>query len=144
MRRAITLACTTAAIVVGGAATAAAAPAEQEVIPLVCDDGNTYEIVVSGNGDFTPGRLLGSTGVLVPTSFGEITFSAVPPGGEPIEMTEPASGKGGGNVSAHNPRPTITCTFEAEFTLEEAEDDLPAGTVVTISGSVTGFLAGPG
>src|SRR5215213_10957211 len=103
MRRAITVACASAAfVVVGSVATAAAAPPEQEVIPLVCDNGNTYEAVVNGNGEFTPGRLVGSTGVLIPTSFGEVTFSAVLPGGEVKEMTEPGSEKGGGSVSAHN------------------------------------------
>jgi hypothetical protein len=142
MRRAITLAGATAALVVGGAATATAAPPEQEAIPLVCDDGNTYEVVVNGNGAFTPGRLVGSTGVLVPTAFGETTFRAELPDGEVIEETEPASAKGGGNVSAHNPRETVTCTFELTDTLEEEEDGLPAGTVVTISGEVTGFLTG--
>jgi hypothetical protein len=144
MRRWITVTCVTAAIVVGSAATAMAAPPEQDAIPLVCDDGNTYEVVVNGNGAFTPGRLLGSTGVLVPTAFGETTFRAVLPGGEVIEETDPGSAKGGGNVSAHNPRETVTCTFELTDTLEEEEDGLPAGTVITISGTVTGFLTGRG
>lgn len=144
MRRAITLACTTAAIVVGGAATAAAAPPEQEVVPLVCDDGNTYEAVVSGNGQFTPARLLGSTGVAIPTGFSDLTFRAVLPGGAVIEETDPGSAKGGGNVSARNPRVSITCTFEVTETLAVEEDGLPAGTVITISGTVTGFLTGRG
>jgi hypothetical protein len=143
MRRAITVTCVTAALVVGGAATAAAAPPEQEVIPLLCDDGNTYDVVVSGNGQFTPGRLVGSNGVLVPTAFGETTFRAVTPSGEVVEETEPASAKGGGNVTERNPRPTVTCTFELTETLTEEVEGLPAGTVVTISGEVTGFLTGP-
>jgi hypothetical protein len=36
----------------------------------------------------------------------------------------------------------VTCTFDAEETLDEEMDGLPAGTVVTISGEVTGFIAG--
>ena len=144
MRRAITLAGATAALVVGSAATATAAPPEQEAIPLECSDGNTYEVVVNGNGAFTPGRLVGSTGVLVPTAFGETTFRAELPDGEVIEETEPASAKGGGNVTAHNPQETVTCTFSVTEELEADEDGLPAGTVITISGEVTGFLTGRG
>ena len=142
MRRAMTLTCATAALVVGGAATASAAPPEREAIPLVCDNGETYEVVVNGNGAFTPGRLLGSTGVLVPTAFGDTTFVAVLPDGTRLEETEPGFEKGGGNVSAHNPRDTVTCTFEFGETLTEADGDLPAGTEITISGEVTGFLTG--
>jgi hypothetical protein len=144
MRRLITVTCATAAIVVGNAVTATAAPPAQEVVPLDCDDGNTYDVIVNGNGQFTPGRVTDSTRVFVVTEFGEITFRAVPPGEEAIEMTDPPAAKGGGNVSAHNPRDTVTCTFELTDTLEEGDDDLPPGTVITISGSVTGFLTGRG
>jgi hypothetical protein len=144
MRRAITIAGTTAAIVVGGAATAAAAPPEQEVIPLVCDDGNTYEAVVNGNGDFTPARLLESTRVAIPTGFSDQLFRAVLPNGDVIEESGTDSAKGGGNVSAHNPRVSITCTFALTDTLEVEEDGLLPGTVVTFSGTVTGFLTGRG
>ena len=144
MRRAMTLTCATAALVVGGATTASAAPPERDAIPLVCDNGETYEVVVNGNGAFTPGNIVDSTGVLVPTAFGEVTFTAVLPDGEVVEMTSPPTAKGGGAVARHNPQPTVTCTFEVHQTLAEEDDGLPAGTEITISGEVTGFLTGRG
>jgi len=141
MRRAITVTCAAAALVVAGAATASAAPPGQEVIPLDCGTAGTFDIVTNGNGEFTPGRLVDSTQVIVPTAFGEITFTAVPPGGEPVVMTTDPTEKGGGNVGPRN-RPSVTCTFDATQTLAEAQDGFPAGTVITISGEVTGFLTG--
>jgi hypothetical protein len=43
-----------AAILGGGAQLASAAPPEQETVPLVCDNGDTFTVVVNGNGAFTP------------------------------------------------------------------------------------------
>ena len=101
--------------------------------------------MVNGNGSFTPGRIVGSTGVIVPIAFGEFWFHAVLPGGEVVEDTlEEGESKGGGNVAKRSPGPTVTCTFEQTFTLPEddPEFELPAGTEVTFGGSVTGFLTG--
>ncbi|MFZ5869607.1 MAG: hypothetical protein ACOYXW_03610 [Actinomycetota bacterium] len=144
MRRKTVIAVLAGALVLSGASAATAAPPEREVIPLVCDNGETLDVVVNGMGEFTPGRVVGSNQVLVPISFGDFTFTAVPPGGGPVTDTFPGSSKGGGNVEARNPRETITCTFEETFTLEEDDPELglPAGTVVTFSGSVTGYLTG--
>jgi hypothetical protein len=136
MRRAITMTCATAALVVSGGTAASAAAPDQQVFPLVCD-GTSYDVVVNGNGNFTPARLLDSTGVLVPTAFGETTFTAVLPDGSVVTDTAPPSAKGLGNVEAHNPRPTVTCTFSVSQTLTEPEEGLPAGTVVTFAGEVT-------
>jgi hypothetical protein len=141
MRRAMTVTGATAALLVGGAATASAAPPEQEVIPLQCGDAGPLEVVTNGNGEFTSARLLDSTGVFVPTAFGEITITAVPPGGEAIVMTSDPSEKGGGDVGPRN-RPSVTCTFDFTDTLAEEEDGLPADTEITISGEVTGFVTG--
>lgn len=142
MRTTLSLVCTTAALVVGGATAATAAPPERETIPLVCDNGMSYDVEVNGNGSFTPGRIVGSTGVLIPTAFGDFAFRAVLPDGTVVEDSDPSvEAKGGGNV-ARSPRPTVTCTFSATETLTEDEEGFPAGTVVTFSGSVTGFLTG--
>ena len=51
----------------------------QETVALVCDNGDTFDVAVNGNGEFTPGRIVGDTGVLVPTSFGEFHITAVLP-----------------------------------------------------------------
>jgi hypothetical protein len=143
MRRAITVTCAAAALVVAGAATASAAPPGQEEIPLDCGAAGTFDIVTNGNGEFTPGRLVGSTQVIVPTAFGDFTLSA----DGTVVATEPGSEKGGGNVAGNNRHPTVTCTFSLSDTLLEEQEVapgvvLPAGTVVTFSGSVTGFLTG--
>ncbi|MCE0488142.1 hypothetical protein [Ornithinimicrobium sediminis] len=134
-----------AALMVGGTGAATAAPPEPEIIPLVCDNGHSYDIVVNGNGNWTPGRIVGSTNVLVPIAFGDFGFRAVTPDGDVYEETFPDEDlKGGGNVAQRNPRPTVTCTFTETFTLPEDDPEfgLPAGTDVTFSGSVTAFLVG--
>lgn len=132
-------------LIAGGVGPATAAPPEQEVISAVCDNGQTFDVVVNGNGSFTPGRIVGSTGVLVPIAFSDFGSRAVTPDGEVFEETFPGEDlKGGGNVAQRNPRPTVTCTFAQSFTVPEDDPGfgLPAGTVVTFSGTVTGFLVG--
>lgn len=129
----------------GGGRQAAAAPPEPEIFHLVCDDGHTYDVVVNGNGAFTPGRVVGSTRVLVPTSFGEFSFAAVLPDGTVETETFPGEDpKGGGNVADRNPRPAVTCTFELTMLLEEEdpESGFPDGTLLTFGGEVTGFVTG--
>jgi hypothetical protein len=137
MRRAITLTAATAALVVGGAGTATAEPPGQSGTPLVCNDGHTYEVVLVGNGDYTPALVVGSTRVLVPTAFGATTVRTVSPGAPDVVTTSPPTVKGGGNVARRNPQPTVTCSFE--ITIPQGP-----GSVVIISGSVTAFFAGPG
>ena len=132
-------------LMAAGAAPATAAPPEPEIIPLVCDNGESFDVVVKGNGSFTPGRIVGANRVLVPIAFGDFAFRAVLPGGEVIEDSfDDAESKGGGNVAMRNPRPTVTCEFSQTFTLPEDDEEfgLPAGTEVTFSGSVTGHLTG--
>jgi hypothetical protein len=142
MRKGFIVPAVAAAILGGGAQLASAAPPERETVPLVCD-GDTFTVVVNGNGAFTPGRVVDTNQVLVPVSFGEFTFRAVLPDGTVIEETEPGIAKGGGNVEARNPQPTVMCTFAVTEVLEQEEDGLPAGTEVTFGGEVTGFLTGP-
>lgn len=108
-------------------------------IPLTCDDGQTYQVVVSGNGRFTPAHVIGSTAVFVPVAFGDITGTALP-SGEPA-FVEPPATKG---QSAKNRNNLTTCSFVATFPVspEEAEEfGLPAGTTtVRVVGTVTGFF----
>ena len=143
--RTITLAMAMAAALLStGAAPALAAP-EVETFELSCSNGESFTVEVNGGGSFTPARLVASTRVLVPISFGDFAFEAVTPDGDVFSGTEPGEdAKGGGNVAARSPRPQVTCTFEQSFTLEEPDPEfgLPVGTEVTISGSVTGYLTG--
>jgi hypothetical protein len=142
MRKLFIVPIVTAALI--GGATAGAAPAvaqsNAEIIPLTCDNGQTYDVAVNGNGEFTPGRIVDSTGVLIPVSFGESTFTATLPDGTVLSDTEPGSAKGGGNVGAHNPASTVNCTFSETFVNNGEIADLPVGTVLTFSGSVTVFI----
>ena len=147
MRRGITLTCAAAAMVIGAASAASAAPV-REVITLECDNGQTYTIEVNGQGAWTPGRIVGSTRVLVPISFGPFVETVDTPTEDPVTTVYPDfEAKGRGAVPANNPRPTVTCTFEfPPYTITEADvaEGAPfaVGTVLTGEGTVTGFLTG--
>lgn len=116
--------------------TAAAAPVNApnaETIALDCGDAGTFDVVVNGNGEWAPGHLLDGTGVLVPIAFGELTGVVRDAEGNVIdEFTEPATTKGKARARG---RERATCTFTLTFTEE--------GITATVSGSVTGFMAGP-
>lgn len=145
MRRVVSVAAVAGVMLVGGTQMATAAPPEPEVFPLVCDDGSTHEVVVNGNGTFTPGRVMGSTRVFVPVTIGNFSFTAVLPDGTVISDTFPETEtKGGGNVAARNPRPVTSCTFEVSDVLGEDDPEFgfPAGTELTFGGEVTGYLTG--
>jgi len=116
--------------------TALAAPVEApnaETIALDCGEAGTVDVVTNGNGEWTPGHLLDGNGVLVPLSFGEFTGVVRDAEGNVIdEFTEPATSKGRARARG---RERVTCTFTLTFT----ED----GITATVTGSVTGFMAGP-
>ena len=60
------------------------------------DNGDTFDVAVNGNGQFTPGRIVGDTAVLVRTSLGEFHIRAVPPDGTvAFDETEPGTTKAG-------------------------------------------------
>ena len=100
--------------------------------------------MVNGVGSFTPGRVVDSTQVLLPLSFGDFGFRAEVPGQPTFEevVLGEAESKGKGNVAKRNPRPTTRCTFEASEVLEEAMEGFPAGTRLTFSGYVVVQIAG--
>ena len=83
-------------------------------------------VVVNGNGEWSPGHILGSTAVFIPQSL-NLTFSFTPTGGTTQTDTEVAS-------KPHEHGDLVTCTIPAgpnTFTS-------PEGTF-SISGTVTGF-----
>ena len=135
------LAASISALLLAAPAASAAAP-ERETFTLDCDNGQTLAVSVNpGQGDFTPARVIGTNRMLIPVGFGEFHFSATAPDGEVLfEGTEPPMTKG--QVAAHNPREMITCSFSETFVLPEddTESGLPAGTTLTFSAEVTGFL----
>ena len=48
--------------------------------PATCDDGQTIQVVVNGNGAWSPAHVVGSTAVFIPQAF-DLTFEFTPTGG---------------------------------------------------------------
>jgi hypothetical protein len=93
------------------------------VIPANCG-GQTVEVVVNGNGEFTPGHVLGSTAIFVVQVL-DTTFEFTPPGGPTETMTDTAS-----KPNVHGD--LVTCSFDVTQTF-------PFGTV-HVFGTATGFF----
>jgi hypothetical protein len=120
---------------------AACAAAGALALPALADPGHaknathvqaicgsqTVNVVVNGNGTFTPAHVVGSTKMFIPTAL-SLTFTFTPTGGTAQTDTQ--------NVHKASPahRGTITCTIPTQ-TLQSG----PQGTA-TIQGSVTGFF----
>lgn len=109
-----------------------------DTVPVTCDNGQTYDVVVSGRGEFTPGHVVGSNAMLIPVAFGEINATALPSG--ETAFVEPPSTKG----QSGKKKDLTTCSFQFTFPVspEEAEEfGLPAGTTaVRGEGTVTVFI----
>ena len=117
------------AMAVFGVGVASAAPSnapKSETFMLECENGESYPIVVNGNGDFTPGHITdGNGGVVVPVAF---TIEVTDPTGEVIFNDDVAKpGKMNGLTGD-----LIACTFEDTF-----EDE---GGTFTLVGNATVFL----
>jgi hypothetical protein len=86
----------------------------------------TVNVVVNGNGTFTPAHVVGSTSMFIPTAV-HLTFSFTPSGGGgPIVNTT--------NASKRAPlKGTVTCTIPLQTLFAG-----PMGSA-TIQGTVTGF-----
>ena len=97
-----------------------------QFVTAVCG-GQQVQVVVNGNGRFTPAHFLDSTSVFVPTAL-DITFSFTPTGGTTQTMTQDVA-KTGSHANE------VTCDIpEALNTFTS-----PDGTF-TLSGTVTGFI----
>ena len=94
------------------------------VFPASCDNGQSYQVSVNGNGEFTPAHILGSTSIFVPEAF-NITFAFTPTGG-PTESETDTSAK-------HNVHGDVT-TCSIDFT-----QTFPEGSI-HLFGTVTGFF----
>jgi len=96
------------------------------LITAMCG-GQQVQVIVNGNGEFTPAHVVGSTSVFVPTAF-DTTFSFTPTGGT-TESEHDTSAKHNANANA------VTCDIPAALNTFTSPD----GTFV-ISGTVTGFF----
>jgi hypothetical protein len=91
--------------------------------PATCG-GRPVQFVVNGNGEFTPGHVVGSTQQFIPQSF-DITFESTPTGG-PTETERDTASK-------HHPHGSlVTCSID--FT-----QSIPEGTF-HVFGTATGFF----
>ena len=91
--------------------------------PATCD-GQTVQFVVNGNGEFTPGHVVGSTEVFVVQAL-DITFQFTPTGGTTETMTDTAS-----KTNLHGDLVTCSVDVTAVF---------PEGTF-HLFGTATGFF----
>jgi hypothetical protein len=92
--------------------------------PATCDNGQTVQVVVNGNGEFSPAHVVGSTAVFIPQAF-DLTFEFTPPGGPTQSETDTSSKH---NVHGE----LVTCSFDVTQTF-------PEGTF-HLFGSATGFF----
>ena len=130
MRRAVLLATATAIVAVLAVGIASADPVNSknaEIIPITCDNGQSYRVVVtSGN----PAHIVGSTGNFIPVQF---TFTAIDPDtGEVLFEETDTVGKGKKRGLKED---LITCKA-GPFT----EFDPEIGQEVTFTITVKGFL----
>jgi hypothetical protein len=99
------------------AATASADPVNAKnvtVLTGICA-GQTVQIVTNGNGEFTPGHILGSTAVLVPAAF-DLAFTFTPADGSPGDTETDTSSHSNihGNV--------IECSLPIELNMFTSPD----------------------
>lgn len=113
---------------------AAGAAPNSEVVPLECDNGQSYVVEVNGNGEFTPGRVVGGTAVLVPVAFGDFTGTVRDESGNVVEtFTEEGATKGRSAKGVKNP---VTCTFEFTEVSDGSDPEFPEGYTFEGSGEV--------
>ena len=86
--------------------------------------GQTVQVVVNGNGEFTPAHVVGSTAVFVPQIL-DTTFEFTPTGGTTQTETDNAS-----KPNVHGD--LVTCSVDVTQTL-------PFGTI-HLFGTATGFF----
>jgi hypothetical protein len=98
-----------------------------ETIEITCDNGESYTVVVNGNGSFTPGHIVAGEGrVLIPVAF---TVEATDGDGNVI-FSESIAKKGQMKGLVDD---LFTCTFGETF-----EEN---GETFTFTGTVTVFSA---
>ena len=118
MLRRLTLIAIFAIVLAVFAQTAAADPvnAKNSQVLIANCGGPNLMVAVNGNGEWTPGHVIGSTAIFIPTAF-NVTFSFTPTGGTTESETDTSA-------KAHQPRNAITCapSFRAEHVHEPGGD----------------------
>ncbi|HEV8249093.1 MAG TPA: hypothetical protein VGQ15_03915 [Gaiellaceae bacterium] len=128
MRRTLVLIASVALIATVLAPSAGADPSKAKnatMIHATCA-GKTVNVVVIGNGTFSPAHVVGSTAMFIPTAF-NLTFTFTPTGGSPMSDVETSS-------KAAPLKNLTTCTIPLQTIFSGPEGSL------TIQGTVTGFF----
>jgi hypothetical protein len=93
-------------------------------LPATCDDGQTIQVVVNGNGAWSPAHVVGSTAVFIPQAF-DLTFEFTPTGEPTQTQTDTRSKR-----NLHGD--LVTCSFDVIQTF-------PDGTLHLV-GTATGVF----
>jgi len=105
--------------------------AAQEQVELDCGADGTFTLLVNGNGQFAPGRIIGG-GVVVPVAFADQHLTFDDGEGHVFEEFPPDVVKGNGHPGSN--KNLVTCDFSLTF--EEQ------GGTGSFSGTVTAFIVG--
>ena len=123
--------------VVGSGVGAAGADPQGGVTELTCD-GTSYEVVVAGNGNWTPAHDTDSNVVFVPTWFGDFHGTVLDPEGNVVEefVDEGDFPKG---QSAKHKGDILECTFRFTEVSDGSDPEFPEGFTFIGEGEVRGF-----
>ena len=116
-----------------GSGTAGADP-KTPAIPVVCDNGQTYDVAVNGAGQFTPAHDIDSNTILVPVSFGPFTGTVRNAQGQVVDtFTDPPSEKG---QAAKGLKDAVNCTYSFTEVSDGSDPEFPAGFTFSGTGTV--------
>lgn len=88
-------------------------------VPLVCDNGATYQLILNGNGAFAVGHDSASNSIIIPTAFGPFHGVVTDADGNVVdEFTDPAVAKGN---STKERGTSAECTFELDDTVTDPD-----------------------
>ena len=123
--------------VLGSGMGAAGADPKGGVTELTCG-GTSYEVVVAGNGNWTPAHDTDSNTILVPTWFGDFHGTVLDAEGNVVdEFVEEADLPKG--QSAKNKGDIVECTFTFTEVSDGSDPEFPEGFTFIGEGEVRGF-----
>ena len=124
--------------VLGSGVGAASADPKGGVTHLACEDGSSYEVVVAGNGNWTPAHDTNSNTVFVPTWFGDFRGRVFDADGNFVtEFVDPGDFPKG--QSAKNKGDIVECTFSFTEVSDGSDPEFPEGFTLLAEGEVRGF-----
>lgn len=125
-----------ASVLWGGAGIAGADP-KTGATQLSCG-GTTYEVVVAGNGNWTPAHDTDSNVIFIPTWFGDFQGTVLDAEGNPVdEFVEEGDVPKG--QSAKNKSDILECTFSFTEVSDGSDPEFPEGYMFIGEGEVRGF-----